>query len=327
MTTNKLMRAITVEGGKGASSALKIQSLPIPIPGEGHILIRVHSAGVNRPDVFQRLGLYPPPPGASPTLGLEVAGSVVVGAGRWKAGDEVCALVPGGGYAEYVTCDARHALPLPKHATFEEAAGLPETVFTVYANVFEDGRLQPGETLLLHGATSGVGVMAIQMAKAQGARVIATARSAGKAAAARAFGADVVVDTSHENFADVCRREGGADVILNMVGGDYFARDMESLKSGGRMVFIAALGGAEVALPIIQVMQKRAVITGSTLRGRSDEEKARLAQEVERLVWPWIESDSVRVKVDQCFPLHAASDAHARMESGLHVGKLILQVA
>jgi putative PIG3 family NAD(P)H quinone oxidoreductase len=321
-----MMTAIAIEGGKGPAEALKSVEILRPTPKEGQILIRVHAAGINRPDIIQRLGFYPPPPGSPETMGLEVAGEVVVGSGRWKAGDKVCALLGGGGYAEFAVCDSRHALPIPKGLGFTEAAALPETVFTVYANVFEHGALRSGETLLLHGATSGIGTTAIQMAKAFGAKVIATARGAEKAATARSLGADVAVDTTLEAFAEVAKREGGCDVVLDMVGGDYFAGDLEALKTGGRIVFIASLGGGEVMLPIGRLMQKRAAVTGSTLRPRDAEEKARLAAAVENLVWPWIEAGKVKPQVDKTFPLAEAAKAHARLESGSHVGKIVLTV-
>lgn len=319
-----MMTAIAVEGGRGGPEALKPVQLPQPTPGAGEILIRVAAAGVNRPDLLQRLGGYPPPPGAPDTLGLEVAGEVVAGAGRWRPGDRVCALLGGGGYAGYAVVDARHALPVPEGLTLAEAAGLPETVFTVWANVFEHGALQPGETLLVHGATSGIGVTAIQMAKAAGARVIATARGAAKAARALELGADIAIDASAEDFGARVKAEGGADVVLDMVGGDYFGRELDALKTGGRIVFIASLGGGEVALPIFRVMQKRAVVTGSTLRPRSADEKARLAAAIETRVWPWIASGLVRPVVDQTFPLERACDAHAALEAGDHVGKIVL---
>ena len=320
----EMMTAIAVEGGKGPAEALKPVQIARPVPGDGQILIRVRAAGINRPDILQRLGGYPPPPGAPDTMGLEVAGEVVTGAGRWKAGDKVCALLGGGGYAEYAVCDARHALPLPKGLDFVEAAGLPETVFTVFANVFEHGALKAGETLMVHGATSGIGVTAIQMAKAAGARVIATARGADKAATAKALGADIVVDTTTEDFAEVAKAAGGCDVVLDMVGGDYFAKDLDALKTGGRIVFIASLGGGEVALPIFRIMQKRAVVTGSTLRPRSADEKARLAEAVVHTVWPWVEAGAVKPQVDSTFPLADAAKAHARLEGGAHVGKIVL---
>jgi putative PIG3 family NAD(P)H quinone oxidoreductase len=321
---SETMTAVAVEGGKGPAEALKPVRIDRPEPGPGQIRIRVKAAGINRPDILQRLGGYPPPPGAPDTMGLEVAGEVDVAAGRWKAGDRVCALLGGGGYAEYAVCDARHALPIPEGLDFTQAAGLPETVFTVWANVFEHGGLKAGETLLVHGATSGIGVTAIQMAKAAGAKVIATARGADKAATARSLGADVAVDTTAEDFAEAAKREGGVDVALDMVGGDYFAKELDALNTGGRIVFIAALGGGEVSFPVFRVMQKRAVITGSTLRPRSADEKARLAGEVERVVWPWIAAGKVRPQVDATFPLAEAGRAHAHLESGAHVGKIVL---
>ena len=284
----------------------------------------MRAAGVNRPDIVQRLGMYPPPPGAPDTLGLEVAGEVAVAAGRWKVGDKVTALLGGGGYAEYAVVDARHALPIPAGFSFEDAAGLPETVFTVYANVFEHGGLKAGETLLLHGATSGIGVTAIQMAKAAGAKVIATGRGADKAKAALALGADVAVDVTAEDFAEVAKREGGVDVVLDMVGGDYVSKNLDALNTGGRIVFIAALGGAELNIPIFRIMMKRAVITGSTLRPRDADEKARLAAEIERVVWPWIAAGKIKPQVDKTFPLADAAAAHAHLEGGAHVGKVIL---
>ena len=318
------MTAIAVEGGKGPASALKPVRLPIPEASEGQILIQVKAAGVNRPDLIQRMGMYPPPPGAPDTMGLEVAGIVGKAAGRWKAGDRVCALLGGGGYAEYAVVDARHALPIPDALTFEEAAGLPETVFTVYANVFEHGALKAGETFLLHGATSGIGVTAIQMAKAAGAKVIATGRGADKAAAAKALGADVAVDVTAQDFAEVAKAEGGVDVVLDMVGGDYFAKNLDALKTGGRIVYIAALAGGEISVPIFRIMQKRAVITGSTLRPRDADEKARLTAEVERVVWPWIAAGKIKPQIDKTFPLEEAGAAQAHLEAGAHVGKVIL---
>ena len=265
------MKAVVIEGGKGPAEALRLGEAEDPRPGPGQILIRVEAAGVNRPDVIQRLGFYPPPPGASPIMGLEVAGEVIEGAGRWKPGDRVCALLGGGGYAERAVCDARHALPIPGGLTAVEAAALPETVFTVYANVFEGGSLKAGETLLVHGATSGIGVAAIQMGKAAGARVIATARGKAKADQARELGADIAVDASADDFEAVAREAGGVDVVLDMVGGAYFAKNLAALKTGGRIVYIASLGGGTVELPIGAMMQKLAVITGSTLRPRRRE--------------------------------------------------------
>lgn len=318
------MTAISVEGGKGPAGALKAVTAPRPVPKAGEILIRVRAAGVNRPDLLQRMGFYPPPPGAPATLGLEVAGEVVEGAGRWKAGDRVCALLGGGGYAEYAVVDARHALPIPAGYDFVRAAGLPETVFTVFANVFEHGGLKAGETFMVHGGTSGIGVTAIQMARAAGAKVIATGRGADKAAQALALGADVAVDTKTQDFAEVATAEGGVDVVLDMVGGSYFAKNLQALKTGGRIVYIASLGGGTLEVPVLAIMQKRAVITGSTLRPRSNDEKARLAAEVERIVWPWIEAGKISIPVDATFPLAEAAKAHAHLEAGAHVGKVVL---
>src|SRR3954471_24762598 len=320
------MTAVAIEGGKGPASALHAARIALPEPAPGQILIRVKAAGVNRPDILQRLGGYPPPPGAPATMGLEVAGEVAVAAGRWKVGDKVVALLGGGGYAEYAVVDARHALPLPANLSFEAAAGLPETVFTVYANVFEHGALKAGETLLLHGATSGIGVTAIQMAKAAGAKVIATGRGADKAATALKLGADVAVDVTSQDFAEVAKAEGGVDVVLDMVGGDYVLKNLDALKTGGRIVFIASLGGGQLDVPIFRIMQKRAVITGSTLRPRDPDEKARLAAEVERVVWPWIAAGKLRPPVDKTFPLADAAAAHAYLEGGAHVGKVVLTV-
>jgi putative PIG3 family NAD(P)H quinone oxidoreductase len=323
------MIAIAIEGGKGPAEALKPVRLATPKPGPGQILIKVHAAGVNRPDIAQRMGFYPPPPGAPETMGLEVAGEVVAlgeGAARWREGDRVVALLGGGGYAQYAAVDARHALPAPRGTDLIEAAGLPETVFTVFANVFEGGSLKAGETLMVHGGTSGIGVTAIQMAKAAGARVIATGRGAEKAAQALAVGADVSIDATAEDFAAIAKAEGGADVILDMVGGDYIARDIDVIKTGGRLVMIAAQAGANVEINLGRIMQKRMVLTGSTLRPRNADEKARLAAAIEAKVWPWIEAGKLKTIVDETFPLAEAAKAHARLENSAHLGKVILTV-
>jgi NADPH2:quinone reductase len=320
------MKAIVIEGGKGPAEALKLGEIETPKPGPGQILIRVEAAGVNRPDIIQRLGFYPPPPGAPVTMGLEVAGEVVEGAGRWKTGDRVCALLGGGGYAEFAVCDARHALPIPAGLSAVEAAGLPETVFTVYANVFEGGALKAGETLLVHGATSGIGVTAIQMGKAAGARVIGTARGRDKADQALALGADIAIDASSEDFAAIAKDAGGVDVVLDMVGAPYLAANLAALNTGGRIVYIASLGGGTLELPIGAMMQKRATITGSTLRPRSADEKARLAGEVERVVWPWIAAGQLKTIIENTFPLADAAKAHALMDAP-HLGKVVLTVA
>jgi len=325
---SETMTAIAIEGGKGAADALHPETVARPRPGPGQILIRVRAAGVNRPDLLQRLGFYPPPPGAPATLGLEVAGEVVTGSGRWKAGDKVCALLGGGGYAQYAAVDARHALPIPANSEglldFAHGAALPETVFTVFANVFEHGALKPGETLLIHGGTSGIGTTAIAMAKAYGARVIATGRGADKKAQAQALGADIAVDAKTEDFAEVAKAAGGVDVVLDMVGASYFDRNLDALNPGGRIVYIAALAGPVLEVPVMKIMQKRAVITGSTLRPRSADEKARLAAEVERVVWPWIAAGKLKPVIDATFPLEEAAKAHAHLEAGEHVGKVVL---
>ena len=321
------MRVIEIEGGKGPAEALRLAERPQPTPAPGEIRIRVRAAGVNRPDIVQRLGHYPAPPGASDILGLEVAGEVdAVGEGvtRWKAGDRVCALLGGGGYADYAVVDARHALPVPDNLDFVQAAALPETVFTVFTNVFEGGGLKAGETLLIHGATSGIGVMAIQMAKAAGARVIATSRGAAKAEAARALGADVSLDATAGDLLAAIKAEGGADVVLDMVGAAYAELNLNALKPGGRWVVIATLTGALAQIDLMRVMLKRIVLTGSTLRSRSTAEKARLTAAVEQTVWPWVASGKVRAKVEATFPLEQAAAAHQRLEAGDHVGKIVL---
>jgi NADPH2:quinone reductase len=319
------MQAIAVEGGKGApAEALRLVTLPRPTPGPGQILIRVRAAGLNRADTLQRQGAYPPPPGAPDTLGLEVAGEVAVAAGRWKVGDRVCALLGGGGYAEYVVVDARHSLPIPKDMDFVQAAALPETVLTVFANVFEHAGLKAGETFMVHGATSGIGTTAIQMARAAGARTIGTARGAAKAKAARDLGCDLVIDSTAEDFAAVVKAAGGCDVVLDMVGGDYFAKNVDALRTGGRITYIAAQAGGEVPLNINRLMQKRGAVMGSTLRPRDADEKARLTAALEAAVWPWVRSGRVRPPVDRTFPLGDAAKAHALMEAGDFVGKLVL---
>lgn len=320
------MTAIAIRNGKGDADALHAVEQARPQPGPGQVLIRVHAAGINRPDLLQRGGHYPPPPGAPETLGLEVAGDVVVAAGRWKVGDRVCALLGGGGYAQYAVVDARHVLPVPDGMTLVQAAALPETIFTAYANLFEHGRLAAGEWLLLHGATSGIGVTAIQLAKAAGAHVLATARSAGKAAQARELGADVAIDSTTESFVAAAKAHAGVNVALDMVGASVFADTLEALNPRGRIVYIASQAGATLEVPIPLLMRKQAIITGSTLRPRNADEKARLAAEVERVVWPWIAQGKVRVLIDQCFPLAEAAAAHRYLEQGSHLGKVVLEM-
>ena len=321
------MKVIEIDGGKGPASALRVAERPTPKPAKGEILIRVRAAGVNRPDIVQRNGHYPPPAGASDILGLEVAGEVeAVGEGvtQWATGDKVCALLGGGGYAEYAVVDARHALPVPEGLSFEQAAALPETAFTVFTNVFEGGALKAGETLLIHGATSGIGVMAIQMAKAAGARVIATSRSKAKAEAAKALGADISLDASSQDLAEEIKAAGGADVVLDMVGADYAELNLKSLKERGRWVVIASLTGTKAQIDLQRIMLKKLVLTGSTLRSRPADEKARLAEQVRTRVWPWVEAGQIKARIQGTYPLDKAAEAHADLEAGDHVGKIVL---
>ena len=323
------MRVIEIEGGSGPAEALRLAERPDPVAGPGEIRIRIRAAGVNRPDLLQRNGGYPPPPGAPDIMGLEVAGEVdQVGEGvaRWAVGDRVCALLGGGGYAEYVVVDARHALPIPDGLDFVQAAALPETVFTVFANVVEAGGLKAGETLLVHGATSGIGVTAILMAKAAGARVIATSRGAAKAEAAKALGADVSLDATTGDLSEAIKAAGGADVILDMVGAAYADLNQSALKPHGRWVVIATLTGSLAQVDLLKRMMKQATLTGSTLRRRPADEKARLAAAVEATVWPWVASGAVRPPVEAAFPLAETKLAHLRLEAGEHVGKIVLTV-
>lgn len=321
------MRVIEIAGGAGPAEALTLAERPDPVPGPGQIRIRVHAAGVNRPDLLQRNGLYPPPPGAPDILGLEVAGEVAQlgnGVTRWAVGDRVCALLGGGGYAEQVVVDARHALRVPADVDFVQAAALPETVCTVFANVFEAGALKAGETLLMHGATSGIGVTAIRMAKAAGARVIATSRGAAKTQAALDLGADLSLDATAGDMTAAIRDFGGVDVVLDMLGADYAELNQAVLRPFGRWVVIATLTGAVAQIDLLKLMMKRIVLTGSTLRARPADEKARLIAAVEATVWPWLASGALRLPVEATFPLAQAADAHRRLEGGDHVGKIVL---
>jgi NADPH2:quinone reductase len=297
------------------------------------VLVRVLAAGVNRPDVQQRKGLYPPPPGASPVLGLEIAGEVVaVGAEvtRFQVGDRVCALVNGGGYAEYCTVAATQALPWPDGFDAIQAAAVPETMFTVWANLFGHGRLAAGETVLVHGGTSGIGVTAIKLAKAFGARVLATAGSAEKCAAILSFGADAAIDYKQQDFAAEVKRlaPAGVNVVLDMVGGDYFNRNLRCLAKDGRLVLIAFLGGHEVEKADLRpIMLKRLTVTGSTMRARTTAEKGAIAAALEEQVWPLLSQGELAPVIHATFPLAEAAAAHALMESSTHIGKIILRVA
>jgi len=273
---------------------------------------------VNRPDIVQRQGKYPPPPGASPILGLEVAGTVV------STGARVCALVPGGGYAEYCVTPESHCLPVPQGLSMEEAAGIPETFFTVWANVFQIGGLRAGERFLVHGGTSGIGTTAIQLARAFGATVYSTAGSDDKCRACERLGADRAINYREQDFAKELR--GAVDVVLDMVGGSYTARNIDCLAPRGRLVQIAVQDGMEATINLAKIMQKRATLTGSTMRPRTVEEKAQIARELKEHVWPLLESGKVKVLVDRIFPLDEAAEAHRHLESGAHVGKVILKV-
>jgi putative PIG3 family NAD(P)H quinone oxidoreductase len=316
-------------GPPGGPDALELQSITVSAPGPGQVLIRVAAAGVNRPDVFQRKGFYPPPPGASDVLGLEVSGHVLEAAADagFRVGDAVCALLPGGGYAELALADAGSVLPVPPGIDLSHAAGLPETVFTVWANVFERAHLAPGETLLVHGGASGIGTTAIQMAVAHGARALATAGTAEKVALCERLGAARAINYREESFLPVVKSLGGADVILDMVGAAYLNDNLAALKDDGRLVLIAQLRGSRGELDLMDVMRRRLTITGSTLRPRPPEEKRRLRDAILAHVWPWLAEGKLRPVVDSVFPLERAADAHRRMESGEHAGKILLTVS
>ncbi len=314
----------------GGPEVLVPQERPVPAPGEGEILVKVVAAGVNRPDVAQRMGAYPPPPGVTDIPGLEIAGVVAAcgaGTSRWKPGDYVAALVSGGGYAQYCVAHESHALPVPAGLSMPEAAALPETFFTVWHNVFERGGLKSGETLLVHGGTSGIGTVAIQLAKAFGARVITTAGSAEKCDACRRLGADLAINYKNEDFVAVTKKAtAGANVILDMVGGDYIERNYEAAAVEGRIVQIAFLGSSRATVDIRRLMLKRLHHTGSTLRSRSIPDKAAIARAVESNAWPLIAAGKVRPIMDMIFPIRDAAKAHARMESSLHIGKIVLDM-
>jgi putative PIG3 family NAD(P)H quinone oxidoreductase len=316
----------------GGPDVLVPEIRPRPAPGPKQILVKVACAGVNRPDVAQRQGFYPPPPGAPDIPGLEIAGEVVAcgeGVTRWHKGDQVCALVIGGGYAEYCLAHADHALPVPAGLTLAEAAALPETFLTVWHNVFERGRLTQGETLLVHGGSSGIGTTAIQLARSFGARVIVTAGSAEKCEACRKLGADVAIDYKTEDFVALTKSatDGkGADLILDMVGGEYIEKNYEAAAVDGRIVQIAFLKSPKATVNFARIMLKRLTHTGSTLRSRSDADKAAIARAVETHAWPLIAAGGVRPVMDQSFPLAEAAAAHARMESSRHIGKIVLTV-
>ena len=330
--TAETMRHVDHRPG-GDADCLRLAEGPVPQPGPHDVLVRVAYAGINRPDVFQRSGSYPPPPDASPLLGLEIAGEIVaLGAevSGWKVGDQVCALTPGGGYAEYCVAPAEHCLPVPAGFSLLEAAALPETYFTVWSNVFDRANLKAGETFLVHGGSSGIGLTAIQLAKQFGATVFTTVGNREKIEACQRAGADRVINYHEEDFVEVVAQatEGnGVDVILDMVGGDYIPRNVKSLAVEGRLVQIAFLKGARVELDAAPIMRKRLTFTGSTLRPRSRADKADIAKALQAKVWPLLEQGLCRPVIHATFPLADAAEAHRLMESSQHIGKIMLEVA
>ena len=321
--------AITESGGP---DVLQPETRPLPQPGAGQVLVRVAYAGVNRPDCLQRAGAYPPPPGASDLPGLEIAGTIAAlgeGVNDALLGQPVCALTNGGGYAEYCLADAGCCLPVPEGLSLAEAAAMPETLFTVWHNVFERGAARDGETLLVHGGTSGIGTMAIKLAKLFDIRVATTCGSDAKCEQAREAGADLAINYKTSDFVEEVNaftEIKGANVILDMVAGDYTQRNLDCLAPDGRLVTIATLGGREATLNIGKLMMKRHTLTGSTLRPRSDAFKAALADEIVRNAWPFVEDGALRPQMDETFPLDQAADAHRRMEAGEHFGKIVLEI-
>ncbi len=313
----------------GDPSVLKPATRSVPDPKYGDVLIKIAFAGVNRPDALQRAGLYNPPPTASDLPGLEASGTIVrVGEGvsNLKEGDAVCALLPGGGYAEYATTPAAHCLPVPKGMSFKEAACLPETYFTVWSNVFQRGGLQAGERFLVHGGSSGIGTTAIQLASVFGARVFATAGSQAKCDACSALGAEVALNYKDQDFVEVMRQEGGANLILDMVGGSYIDRNIKALADDGRLVQIAFLQGPKAEINFAQMMTRRLTLTGSTLRPQSDLAKARIADSLKETVWPLLDAGRIHPVMDSTFALEDADQAHMRMESSTHIGKIVLEI-
>lgn len=314
--TQQIMKTIHIREF-GDPEALEIQEISCPTPGPGEVLVRIHAAGVNRPDLLQRMGKYPPPPGITAVPGLEIAGEIV------GTGEKICALLAGGGYAEYAVVPRGQCLPIPAGLNMVEAAALPETVFTVWNNVFVRGALKPGERILIHGGASGIGTTAIQMAKAHGATVIVTAGSDDKCAACRALGADEAINYKTQDFAALVR---DIDVVLDMVGGDYVARNLQVMREDGRHISIAMLNGPRAEIDIRTIMQKRLILTGSTLRNRSVAEKTALAQGIRENVWPWVEAGLCKPVIFKTFALADAAEAHKALEKGDHVGKIVLTV-
>ena len=317
----------------GAPDVLRLDRIETPTPGKEEVLIRVAYAGVNRPDCIQRAGHYPAPPGASPILGLEVSGTIVAvgdGAPPELLGQQVAALTPGGGYAEYCAAPAGHCLPIPESMPLDMAAALPETLFTVWHNVFERGFAREGESMLVHGGTSGIGTMAIMLGKTFGLEVIVTCGDETKCTAARKVGADLAINYREEDFVEVIKEHtkgAGVNLVLDMVSGDYVPRNLQCLADSGRHVTIAVLGGPKAELNMAFIMMRRLMLTGSTLRPRSDQFKTALADEISKHAWPLFTSGELKPVMDQCLPLAEAGAAHARMEAGDHIGKIVLKVA
>lgn len=328
MTLPETMRVVEITEA-GGPDVLKPASAPVPEPRHGEVLIALDYAGVNRPDALQRAGKYNPPASASPLPGLEGAGTVAAigdGVAGLKVGDEVCALLPGGGYAEYVRTPAAHCLPVPKGLSMAQAAALPETYFTVYSNVVMRGGLKAGERFLVHGGSSGIGTTAIQLASLMGARVFTTAGTDEKCDVCKSLGAEQAINYKEADFVETVKAEGGADLILDMVGGDYLPRNVRALADDGRLVQIAFLQSSKVELNFVHVMVRRLTITGSTLRPQSDLAKARIAAELKQHVWPLLEAGRMAPVMDSEFDLEDAAKAHALMESSTHIGKIVLRV-
>jgi NADPH2:quinone reductase len=327
MQTPSTMHAIEIVE-PGGPDVLQLVTLAVPVPGQGEVLVRVAGAGVNRPDILQRLGKYPPPPGASPIPGLEIAGTIVRSrSDSWSEGTEVCALVAGGGYAEYCVVPAEQCLRIPEGLAVHGAAAVPETFFTVWTNLFERGGLREGETVLIHGGTSGIGTTAIQLARAFGATAIATAGSDEKCDACRRLGARRAINYRNEDFVAAVGEttgDAGVDVVLDIIGGDYLPRNLECLGMNGRLVQIGLLGGARATLNLSLILQKRLTLTGSTLRARTPREKGAIARALEANVWPLIARGTVRPIIHRTYPLSMASEAHRELESGRVIGKIVL---
>ena len=323
-----MMRAIEISA-PGTPDVLHLAERPVPVPGPGQVVLKVAYAGVNRPDALQRAGLYNPPAGASDLPGLEASGTIAAcGAGvlGLQQGQQVCALLPGGGYAEYAVTQAAHCLPVPNGFDLKQAACLPETFFTVWSNVFQRGGLKAGERFLLHGGSSGIGTTAIQLAWAFGARVFTTAGSDAKCRACLDLGAERAVNYRETDFVPIMQGEGGADIILDMVGGEYIARNLDALADDGRLVQIAFLQGPKTSLNFTQMMTRRLTLTGSTLRPQSDVAKARIASSLLSQVWPLLSAGRIAPVIDSCFDLDQAAQAHARMETSTHIGKIVLRI-